>query len=79
MAEKPTYEELEQQIQKLEQTEFKRKKVEKALPESNDQFRGIVEDVPGLICRFRPGGEVDEESPFGKESQASRFGSMPAF
>ncbi len=58
MAEKPTYDELEQRIQQLEQAEFKRKRAEKALQESKDRYRGIVEDTPVLICRFLPGGEI---------------------
>jgi PAS domain S-box-containing protein len=58
MAEKPTYEELEQRVKQLEQAEFKRKKAEKALQESEDQYRGIMADTPVLICRFLPGGEI---------------------
>jgi PAS domain S-box-containing protein len=58
MAEKPTYEELEQRVKQLEQAEFKRKKAEKALQESEDRYRGIVADTPVLICRFLPGGEI---------------------
>ena len=37
MSEKPTYEELEQRIQELEQAEFKRKRIEKALMKIRSQ------------------------------------------
>ena len=58
MAEKPTYEELEQRVEQLEQAEFNRERAEKALQESEDRYRGIVADTPVLICRFLPGGEI---------------------
>jgi PAS domain S-box-containing protein len=58
MTEKPTYEELEKRIQKLEHVEYKFKKSEEALQESEGRYRAVVEDMPGLICSFLPGGEI---------------------
>jgi len=34
------------------------KRAEQALRESEQRYRGIVEDTPVLICRFLPGGEI---------------------
>ncbi len=49
MAEKPTYEELEQRIQEFEQAEFKRKRTEKELQESEERYRSLVELFPEAI------------------------------
>jgi len=46
MSEKPTYEELEQRIQELEQAEFKRKRTEKALLESEARCRELFASNP---------------------------------
>jgi PAS domain S-box-containing protein len=35
-----------------------RKRAEEALLESEDRYRGVVEDTPLLICRFLPSGEI---------------------
>ena len=58
MTEKPTYKELEKRIQELEHVENKLKRAEKALKESEGQYRAVVGDLPGLICSFFPGGEI---------------------
>ncbi|MCP4255922.1 MAG: PAS domain S-box protein, partial [Planctomycetes bacterium] len=58
MTEKPTYEELEKRIQELEQVEYKFKRAEAALQESEGRYRAVVEDMPELICSFHPGGEI---------------------
>jgi len=58
MTEKPTYDELEKRIQELEHVESKLKRAEKALNESEGRYRAVVEDMPGLICNFMPGGEI---------------------
>ena len=34
------------------------KRAEQALRESEQRYRGVVEDTPVLICRFLPGGEI---------------------
>jgi PAS domain S-box-containing protein len=49
MAEKPTYEELEQRVKELEKTVFKRKPPEEALIENVELYRLIVENVTDLI------------------------------
>jgi PAS domain S-box-containing protein len=46
MSERPTYEELEQRIQELEQAEFKRKRTEKALMESEARYRELFASIP---------------------------------
>ena len=43
MSKKSTYEELEQRVQELEETESARKKAENELRESEEKFRGIAE------------------------------------
>jgi PAS domain S-box-containing protein len=45
MSSKPTYEELEQRVKKLEQEAFERRRVEEALLESEERFRTAFEDA----------------------------------
>jgi PAS domain S-box-containing protein len=70
MVEKPTYEELAQRIQELEQVEFKRKKVEAALNISENRYREAMKDLPILICSFLPNGEIQ----FANKAYCEYFG-----
>ncbi len=58
MTEKQTYAELEKRIQELEHVEYKFKRAEEAIQASENRYRAVVEDMPGLICSFLPGGEI---------------------
>jgi PAS domain S-box-containing protein len=58
MTEKPTYEELEKRIQRLENVEHKFKINEENLRETEDRYRAVAEDMPGLICSYLPDGEI---------------------
>lgn len=53
---KPTYEEQKQQVREMEQGKLSHKRTEKALKESEERYRGVVEDLPALVCNFLPGG-----------------------
>ncbi len=46
------------------------KRTEQALRESEQRYRGVLEDTPILICRFRPGGEIT----FVNEAYCEYFG-----
>jgi len=45
MAQKPTYEELERKVKESEKEAFERKRLEKALRESEEQYRSLLDDV----------------------------------
>ena len=49
MSEKPTYEELELRILELEKGESERKRVEKALRESEAHLKTLIQTIPDLI------------------------------
>ncbi len=61
MAENPTYEELEDRIQELEQSESKHKRMEKVLRESEERYRQIFDIAPAGIYEvdFRTSKLVD--------------------
>jgi PAS domain S-box-containing protein len=45
-------------------------RAENALEESEERYRSVVEDSPGLICRFLPGGSIT----FANEAYCKYFG-----
>ena len=57
MAEKPTYEELEQRVLELEKTELERKIAVDALRESEANTKAILEAMPDLMFRLSTKGE----------------------
>ena len=42
----------------MTQDKFNHKRAEKALKESEERYRGVLEDLPALVCNFLPGGEI---------------------
>ncbi len=52
MAEKPTYEELEQRVLELEKADSDRKQAEKALQESEAKYRRIADNSPAILYQF---------------------------
>ncbi|MCJ7579678.1 MAG: PAS domain-containing sensor histidine kinase [Candidatus Aminicenantes bacterium] len=58
MARKPTYEELEQRIKKLEKEAHNRKQAEEALRESEERYRTLYENVPVGVYRTTPEGKI---------------------
>ena len=58
MVKRLAYEELEQRVRELEKAEFERKLALDEMRESEERYRGVVEDAPMLICSFLPGGEI---------------------
>jgi len=49
---------LEEANRTLERAITERKRVEEALRESEEKYRGIIEDMPAMICRFLPDGTL---------------------
>ena len=58
MLKNTTYEELENRIQKLEQSELRWEIKKKALQENLDRYRTLVNQLPLLICTYLPGGAI---------------------
>ena len=58
MTDKPTYEELEQRVQELEQAESERKRVEEALSESERKFRNILVQTPQIGIALDPEAQI---------------------
>ena len=54
MAQKPTYQELEQMIKKLEEESVKRKQAEESLIESEEKFRLFFENNPEYERKVLP-------------------------
>ena len=58
MPEKPTYEELEQRLQELEQAESGRKRAEEALQESKHHYSDLVQESPDAIISLDKTGNI---------------------
>ena len=58
MLKNTTYEELENRIQKLEQSEFRWEIKKKTLQDNLDRYRTLVNRLPLLICNYLPGGAI---------------------
>jgi len=58
MAEKPTYDELEQRVRKLERSEFERKRAENALQKTESELRAILDATPETIVLIDREGTV---------------------
>jgi two-component system cell cycle sensor histidine kinase/response regulator CckA len=68
MPKKPTYEELEQRVNELVQAESEHKRIEKALRESEEKYRGLVEGMDEAIYRMSlPDGKYEYMSPAAKK------------
>lgn len=50
-----------------------RKRIENELKESKERYRGVVEDLPALVCNFLPGGEIT----FVNTAYCEYFGKTP--
>jgi len=53
-----TREELKHEVSNLRARVANLERAEEALRESQERYRSVTEDSPGLICRFLPGGEI---------------------
>ncbi|MDH4206157.1 MAG: PAS domain S-box protein [Desulfobacteraceae bacterium] len=59
MAKKPTYKELEQNIKALEKEKLNRMTVEKALQQSEEQYRLLVKNLPSIVYKGYPDWSVE--------------------
>ena len=79
MANKPTYEELEQRVKRLEKESFEHKQSEKVLKEnelklrvSEQELNSILHHSPDIIYRLNPAGEITYINDIVKEYNYSR-------
>ena len=79
MANKPTYEELEQRVKELENETFEWKQAEKVLKEnelklrvSEQELNSILHHSPDIIYRLNPAGEITYINDIAKEYGYSR-------
>ena len=79
MANKPTYEELEQRVKELEDETFEHKRAEKVLKEnelklrvSEQELNSILHHSPDIIYRLNPAGEITYINDIVKEYGYSR-------
>jgi len=63
MSNKPKYEELEQRVKELEQETFRHKQVEKALKQSEEKFKNLVETTSDWIWEIDSAGIFTYVSP----------------
>ena len=58
MTEKPTYKALEKKIKDLEKESVEHKQVEKALKESEQKYRSLIESILDAVCEFDREGKI---------------------
>ena len=58
MADKPTYEELEQRVKDLEKDDFDRKRVEESLLREKNFSESIIDSLPGIFYFFDDTGKL---------------------
>jgi len=58
MTEKPTYKELEERIEDLEKESVEHKRAEKALKESEQKYRHLIESILDAVCEFDRDGRI---------------------